>query len=67
MEDYNLVQSIRVFYGSTEAEFGITDEDWMQLPIDGETASVINNGLKILYDPEGRLAKVAASVAKMFQ
>lgn len=67
VEDYNLVQSIRVFYGSIEAEFGITDEEWMRLPIDRETAGVINNGLKILYDPEGRLAKAAASAEKMFQ
>jgi hypothetical protein len=56
-EDYKLVQSIRVFYGSMEAEFGVTDQAWAQLPIDPETASVMNNGLRILYDPEGRLEK----------
>jgi hypothetical protein len=67
VEDYNLVQSIRVFYGSIEAEFGIADEAWMRLPIDRETAGVINNGLKILYDPEGRLANAAACAAKMSQ
>ena len=62
VEDYNLVQSIRVFYGATEAEFGITDKAWADPPIDAETARVINNGLRILYDPEGRLenAKRAA-------
>jgi hypothetical protein len=67
VEDYNLVQSIRVFYGSMEAEFGIAGENWMRLPIDRETAGVINNGMKILYDPEGSLAKAVASAAKMFQ
>jgi len=67
VEDYNLVQSIRVFYDLLEAEFGITDEKWMRLPIDRETAGVINDGLKIFYDPEGRLAKAAASAAEMFQ
>lgn len=56
-EDYNLVQSIRVFYGATEAEFGITDQAWAHLPIDPETAGVIRNGLRVLYDPEGRLEK----------
>ena len=40
-----------------EAEFGVTDQAWAQLPIDPETASVMNNGLRILYDPEGRLEK----------
>ena len=63
VEDYNLVQSIRVFYGSTEAEFGITDETWAQLPIDRETAGVINDGLRIIYDPDGLLATAAAHAA----
>ena len=56
-EDYDLVQSIRVYYGATEAEFGVTDQAWAQLPIDPETAAVINDGLLILYDPEGLLEK----------
>ena len=45
VEDYNLVQCVRAFYDSTEAEFGITHEAWAALPIDRETASVINDGL----------------------
>ena len=65
VEDYNLVQSIRVFYGATEAEFGVTDAAWAELPIDRETAGVINNGLQILYDPEGRLGRAAANAASM--
>jgi len=60
IEDYNLVQSVRVFYGATEAEFGVTDQAWAQLPIDPETAGVMNDGLRILYDPEGRLKSALA-------
>lgn len=67
VEDYNLVQSIRVFFGSTEAEFGITDEAWAQLPIDSETAGVINDGLLILYDPDGCLKEAAAYSEKMMR
>ena len=63
VEDYNLVQSIRVFYGATEAEFGITDQAWAELPIDRETARVIRNGLRILYDPERRLEKAKEAVS----
>lgn len=63
VEDYKLVQSIRVFYGPTEAEFGVTDEAWIRPPIDRETAGVINDGLQILYDPEGRLAEAVALAA----
>jgi hypothetical protein len=65
VEDYNLVQSVRVFYGPTEAEFGVTDEAWAELPIDRETAGVINAGLRIIYDPDGRLAAAAAAAAKL--
>ncbi len=67
VEDYNLVQSIRVFYGSIEAEFGITDEAWARLPIDEETAGVINDGLRVLHDPEGCLEKAAAYAASLLR
>ncbi len=67
VEDYNLVQSIRVFYGATEAEFGVTDQAWMKLPIDRGTADVMNDGLRILYDPEGRLEKAVAYAASMLR
>ena len=66
-EDYNLVQSIRVFYGATEAEFGVTDQAWAQLPIDPETADVMNNGLRILYDPEGRLENAIKYAKSLIQ
>lgn len=65
VEDYSLVQSIRVCYGTTEAEFGVTDQAWMELPIDPGTARVMNDGLQILYDPAGRLAKAVAFAASM--
>ena len=55
VEDYNLVQSLRVCYGDLEVEFGITDAEWAEPPIDDGTARVINDGLKILHDPESRL------------
>ena len=67
VEDYNLVQSIRVFYGKTEAEFGVTDQAWMELPIDHETAGVMNDGLRMLYDPAGRLERAVAFAASLSQ
>ena len=63
IEDYNLVQSLRVFYGTTEAEFGVTDRAWAEPPIDRDTATVINDGLTILYDPEDILARAVACAA----
>ena len=67
VEDYNLVQSIRVFFGETEAEFGVTNQAWMELPIDHETAGVMNDGLRILYDPAGRLERAVAYAASLSQ
>ena len=67
VEDYNLVQTIRVFYGETEAEFGVTDQAWMELPIDHGTAGVMNDGLWILYDPAGRLERAVAYAASLSQ
>ncbi len=63
VEDFKLVQSIRVFYGETEVELGVTDQAWAEAPLDAGTAGVINDGLKILYDPEGLLetARVLAA------
>jgi hypothetical protein len=65
VEDYKLVQSIRVSYGTTEAEFGVTGQAWARPPLDRETAGVIRDGLRILYDPDRRLADAAAYAAKM--
>ncbi len=67
VEDYKLVRSVRVFYGDTEAEFGITDPSWMELPLDGETARIVDAGLRILYDPVGGLEQAVAYAAAMCQ
>ena len=65
IEDYRLVQSLRVFFGNTEAEFGVTDMAWAELPIDRDTAGVINDGLVVLYDPEERLQRAIAYAATL--
>ena len=67
IEDYNLVQSIRVFYGETEAEFGVTDQAWAEPPIDRESAGVINDGFWILFDPAGQLERAVAYAASLSQ
>ena len=62
-----VVQSIRVLYGETEAEFGIAGQILMELPIDRETACVMNDGLRVLHDPEGHLVKAVSYAASMVQ
>ncbi|MDJ0758421.1 MAG: nucleotidyltransferase domain-containing protein [Woeseiaceae bacterium] len=66
VEDYNLVQSIRVFYGETEVELGVTDQAWAEAPMDAGTAGVINDGLRTLYDPDG-LLESARGLAAAFK
>ena len=51
------MQSLRVYYGALEVEFGIAPEAWVELPIDSGTAQVMKDGFRIVYDPEGRLRK----------
>jgi uncharacterized protein len=54
-EYYGLVQSLRVTYPKAiEVEWGITDRRWLSTnPVDPPTATVVQAGAKVLYDPHG--------------
>lgn len=59
-EDWGMVQSLRVHYqDGPQIEFGLTTPDWTMPPIDPGTASVIDSGFVILFDPAGLLADAA--------
>jgi hypothetical protein len=58
VEDYGLVQSIRVYYGTLEVEFGIAGLEWVEPPIDSGRAEVLRDPMRILHDPE-RLFDIA--------
>lgn len=62
VEDYGLVQSVRVSYDATEVEFGIAGLEWASHPIDPGTAAVMREPMHIFYDPEGLLQAAVASV-----
>ena len=56
VEDWGMVQSIRVFYRSGfEVEFGITSPDWIALPLQHGTRQVLAGGVRILFDADGAL------------
>lgn len=60
LEDYGLVQSLRVFYRSgLEVEYGFTDERWVALPLDEGTRQVIDDGLRVLFECELILSKLS--------
>lgn len=63
-EDYGRVTSVRALYESgLEVEYGFTTPDWAQAPIDGGTLSVVTDGMKILHDPRGIVARMQRGIA----
>jgi hypothetical protein len=58
-EDYGRVTSVRAFYGGgLEAEYGFAAPDWAAAPIDAGTLRVVTDGMEVLYDPRGILARM---------
>lgn len=58
VEDYGLVQSVRVFYArGPEVEYGITSSEWVTLPLDEGTITVLRNGVLVLLDRDGALTR----------
>jgi predicted nucleotidyltransferase len=53
VEDYGKLISLRVWYRhGIEVEFGFTTRDWVDLPLDAGTRRVLEDGVKVLYDPQ---------------
>ena len=67
MEDYGALGSLRVFYESVlEIEFGLTGIEWARPdPIDPGTLKVVQDGVKILYDPHGHFASLISEANKI--
>ena len=56
-EDWGRVQSLRVIYESgLEVEFGLALPDWATAP-DAGTIEVVEQGLRVLWDPQGLFGK----------
>lgn len=52
-EDYELVQSVRVFYeNGPEVEFGITTMDWIADKEFKSTGKILSGGYRVIYDPD---------------
>ena len=58
-EDYGHVTSIRCYYESgLEVEYGFSTADWAAPPIDTGTLRVVSQGIKLLHDPHGIIARM---------
>ncbi len=65
MEDYGLLQSMRVHYTTgREVEFGVTTRAWASInPVDPGTRQVVSDGIQVLYDPEWLLSSLMSNIA----
>jgi hypothetical protein len=62
-ENYGRVTSVRSFYeNGLEVEYGFTTPDWADTPIDAGTLRVISQGMKVLHDPHGIIARMQAGL-----
>jgi predicted nucleotidyltransferase len=65
VEDYGLVQSVRVFYADgPEVEYGITSPEWVTLPLDEGTITVLRDGVLVLLDRDGALTRAVEWVSE---
>ena len=63
-EDWGVVTSLRVHYRPrVEVEFGVTTLAWAAVPIDPGTKHVVSQGMRILWDREGLLARLQEAVS----
>ncbi len=59
-EEYGAVTSLRARYlEGPEVEFAIASIEWARLPLDPGTQAVLQDGVRLVYDRDGRLAKAA--------
>jgi len=64
-EEWGVVTSLRVFYrDGQEVEFGIASQTWADMPVNPGTRRVVADGMVVLYDTDGRLARLKQAVAE---
>ena len=55
-EKWGCVETVRATYKSGfEIEYNFSAPAWAEFPIDSGTQRVVNEGMKILFDPKGKL------------
>ena len=58
-EEWGRITVLRVRYtDGMEVEFGLTSPAWAALPADAGTKRVVSNGMRILWDCDGALARL---------
>ncbi|WP_138751433.1 hypothetical protein [Paenibacillus sinopodophylli] len=53
VEEYNKLTSIKVVYESgIEADYGIANEDWLQMPLGNELGASLAMGFKVIWETD---------------
>jgi uncharacterized protein len=64
VESWGRVESLRIFYkGRMEVEYNFSLPDWASIPFDGGTHQVVDDGMKIIYDPQGILKALRQEIS----
>ncbi len=64
-EDWGILTSLRVFFiDGLEVEFGLSSLEWVAIPPESGTAEVVADGMKILLDANGLLARLQEEVSR---
>ncbi len=63
VEQWGRVTSLRVHYtDGIEVEFGLTTSEWAEIPADPGTRTVVATGMRVLFDREGALRRLAQDI-----
>jgi len=54
-ETWGVVETVRAFYRTgLEIEYNFAASSWADIPVDAGTKRVVNDGIKVLFDPKGK-------------
>jgi hypothetical protein len=63
-EEYGLLTSIKVVYASgMEADYGVTGEEWLQIPLEEELGAALMSGFKVIWESEELFAGLQRAIA----
>lgn len=63
-EEYGLLTSIKVVYASgMETDYGVTGEEWLQMPLEDGLGAALISGFKVIWESEELFAGLQRAIA----
>ena len=64
-EHWGLVETVRAIYkNGVEIEYNFAPPSWADIPLDAGTRRVVDNGFKVLFDPQHRFDGLQKTLAQ---